>query len=335
MFGLIVLIVITMVMAGCSSNRAPAGGSVSEGDYPNMEIRLGHLATEASNYQQLALKFKELVEERSGGKITVAIFPHRQLGGDRELMEAMQINTVDMGIITVSPMSSFVPEFFVHDLPFMFEDWDHALAYVKSDVNKEMLQKTEAAGLKSFAMMARGYQHLVNSKRPVHTPEDLKGLRIRVIESPYYVKGFEALGPQVVSMSFGEAFTAIQQGSIDGMENTIDVLHDERLYETTKYISSLNINFAFAVIMASKGIYDGWPPQVQELISSAAVEATDWINERNPQEEKKFYDILTKEKGMQLNEVDTSLFRPLVEGVYKEYIDQYGDEFVKKIEALR
>src|SRR5699024_6709193 len=159
------------------------------------------------------------------------IYTFRQLGTDRELLEAMQFGTLDLGMITSPPVSGFAPETAVLDLPFLFEGWDHVNRFLGSEVEKELRTLVEDANLKIFATMARGLRHVTTSTGPIMNPEDFNSLTIRVSESRVYIDAYEALGASPQSMNFGDAYTALEQGAIDGQENTMDILDDENIYE--------------------------------------------------------------------------------------------------------
>lgn len=298
-------------------------------------LRLGHQTPESTNYHRGSVRFKKLVEEKTNGNVRIDIYPFRELGTDRELLEAMQFGTLDLGMISSPPVSGFSPEAAVLDLPYLFEDWEHVNAFLESDVIKEHNALTNEANIKTLGTMARGYRHITTSASvgPIKTPEDLNGVTLRVIESPVYVEAYEALGSSPQSMNFGDAYTALEQGAIDGQENTTDIIYDENVYDVNKHVSKTGINFAFAFLMASQEKFNSWPEEVQKAILEASEESLAKTNAENEVHEKE-YEELVKEKGMKFHEVDKEPFREQVESVYQNWIDKHGNEMLNKIQEL-
>jgi len=297
------------------------------------QLKLGHMMPLFSTEHACALKFKELVEERSKGDIEIVIYPAAQLGHDSDLLEALQFGTLDLGVITTSPQTNFAKEFGTLDVPFLFKDWSHVMKFIHSDFYDEFLKSTEKAMFYNLALMPRGYRDITNSKRPIRTPEDLKGLKIRVIESPVFVQTFDTLGASPQAMSWGEVFTALQQGTIDGQENTLATISYERVYEVQKYISKTQHIFAFASICASKMLYDNYTPEEQTLLHKAARDAAEFIANQVQAEEVTYAKELT-EKGMEINEVDGDAFRALIKPVQESIAKRYSYSYYNKIKAL-
>jgi TRAP-type transport system periplasmic protein len=321
-----------LVLSACGSSSTSSNSGGSEKD-EKLVLKLGHQAPEDSQYHRYALKFKELVEERTNGKVEIQIYPFRQLGADRELLEAMQLGNLDLGVISGPPVSGFTPEMAVLDLPFIFNDWAHVKKFLSSDVYKEVMSLTDKNNLKTLSMVARGFRHVTNSKKPIEKPEDLKGLKLRVIESPSYIKAYQQLGANVQSMAWGDTMTALQQGALDAQENTIDIIHDEKVYEVQKYVSMTSVTFCFVNLMASKQHYEMWPEDVRKIMDEAALEAAEYITEQNEKLEDEYRKKL-EEKGMKFNEVDISQFNKGMEVVYEDYTKKHGDELVKKVQEL-
>ncbi|MEW9670939.1 TRAP transporter substrate-binding protein [Ammoniphilus sp. 3BR4] len=316
------------------AETAPKAETPAAGNYEPMTLKLGHQSPEATNAHQASLKLKELVEKKTDGKVKIEVYPFRQLGTDRELMESMQFGNLDLALINNAPITNFVPEFAVLDVPYLFGDWNHMDKFIQSDIYRELLKTSDTAGMKSFGMYSRGHRHVTSSKAPIANPDDFKGMRLRVIESPLYVSGYQALGANPQAMNWPDAFMSMQQGAIDGQENTIDIIHDENVFEVQKYVSKTGVNTAFGVIMGSKQKFDTWPAEVQQIIQESADEVVMEINKMNQEKEAEFEQKL-KDKGMAFNEVDQAPFRELTKGVYDEYVKANGDKFVKPIEDLK
>ncbi|MGE5577412.1 MAG: TRAP transporter substrate-binding protein [Syntrophothermus sp.] len=300
---------------------------------PEFKVKLGHMAPESSPYQQVAEKFKEIVEKETNGRVSIQIYHSGQLGFDRALLEAMQFGTLDFGVITSSPMSNFVPAFATLDLPYLFRDWDHVEKFLTSNVYKGLLKEADKAQLVALGLLPRGFRSVTNSKRPIRTPRDMAGLRLRVIESPIYVDSFNAMGASVQAMSWGEVFTALQQGAIDGQENAINTIYDERVYEVQKYLSLTEHMFAFATIVASKKTFDKFPADIQKILREAGLKAALEVGKQQRKEVEAYLKKL-QDKGMVVNQADRPAFRKLVQPVYDKFEQKYGDKYSKAIEGL-
>ncbi|WP_181351207.1 TRAP transporter substrate-binding protein [Thalassobacillus sp. CUG 92003] len=315
-----------------ANTSSAAAKTETDGDV--LTLRLGHQTPKKTNYHRASVRFKELVEEKTNGKVRIEIYPFRELGTDRELLEAMQFGTLDLGMISGPPLAGFAPKASVLDLPYLFKDWEHVNNFLGSDVEKEYRSLMEEVNLKIFGTMARGFRHVTTSNGPIKSPGDFNGKSLRVIESPVYVDSYKALGASPQSMNFGDAYTALEQGAIDGQENTIDIVHDENVFEVNEHVSKTGVHFVFGFLMASKDRFDSWPEDVQKAILESGEQAIEVTNEENEVHEEKYENILKEEKGMQVHEVDKEPFKEKVEVVYEDWIDEYGNEMLKKIQSL-
>lgn len=270
----LVALLLAIAVVGCGGGTSPQAGDEESGGNGDdkLVLKLAHQAPESGNYHQFATAFKELVEERSEGKVEIDIYPAAQLGYDRDIIESLQFNNLDLSVNTSSPIANFIPEFLSLDFPFIFEDWDHVIRFLESDVSIKLMNEGLDNNLIGLGMLARGYRN-TTSKRPIRTADDFKGLKMRVLESPIFVKTFEALGANVSAMSWGEVFTALQQGTIESIELDDRTLYDERVYEVQDHIIGTQHIFAFATLLASKERFESWPTDVQELLRECALEA--------------------------------------------------------------
>ncbi|MDR3354628.1 MAG: TRAP transporter substrate-binding protein DctP, partial [Synergistaceae bacterium] len=156
-----------------------------------VDLKLGHAINEQDVFHLAALKFKESVESQTKGEITVSIFPNAALGDERNLLESLKMGTVDMGIITGGPIINFLPSFGVLDLPFIFSSPEHAYKVLDGPIGQGFIKEMEGQGWKALAYGERGFRNLTNNKRPVVKPEDLKDLKIRVMQNPIYIDSLD------------------------------------------------------------------------------------------------------------------------------------------------
>lgn len=293
-------------------------------------IKIAHVVNEKDAFHQCALKFKELVEAGSNGELKVSIFPNAKLGDERTLLERMKLGVVDAGIITGGPIINFMPKFGVIDLPFIFSSPEHAYKVLDGPIGKQMLVEMEQFGWKGLAYGERGFRNLTNSKREVKTPEDIKGLKIRLMQNPVYVDSFKALGANAVPMAWTEVLTALQQGTVDGQENPLNVIVAFKLYETQKYLSITRHAYAPNVIMMSMKTWKKLSQEQQTLVAESAQAAAEYNRKLDNDNAADWLQFL-KDQGMVVTQPDITAFREAVKPVYEKYEDKFGKELIDSI----
>jgi tripartite ATP-independent transporter DctP family solute receptor len=322
--GLLVLLVF-VVGAVFAGGQGESAGSGSLEEMEPVSVRLAHVVNEQDGFHVAAVKFVELVEERTDGKISIEVFPNAQLGDERTLLESMQIGTVEMGVITNGPVANFVEEIAVFELPFLFPSPEDAYAVLDGEIGQELLDKLEEVDLKGLAYAERGFRNLTNSVRPVRTPADVEGLKIRVMENPVYIDTFQALGANAVPMAWTEALTAMQQQTIDGQENPINVIYSFKLYEPQQYLSLTRHTYAPAIIVMSLDYWNQLPADAQQILEEAAQEAAEYERQWNADMASEQLDAL-RANGMNVIEnPDIAAFQDAVAPVYDEYGEAFGD----------
>ena len=291
-------------------------------------IKLSHVVNEKDAFQIAALKFKELVE--AGSEYIIEIHPNAELGDERTLLEGMQFGTIDMGIITNGPVSNFSPEIAVLELPFLFATNEEAYKVMDGPIGQELLDNLSQVGLKGLAYAERGFRNLTNSKQEVLTPADIKGLKIRVMENPVYIDTFKALGANAVPMAWTEALTAMQQGTIDGQENPVNVIYSFKLAETQKFMSFTRHTYAPALFVMSQNLFATLDADTQKLFKDSAQTAAE--HERNWNKEQEAQQLAAiKDLGMKVSETDLAPFQEAVAPVY----EKYGKKFEKYLDRIK
>jgi tripartite ATP-independent transporter DctP family solute receptor len=299
-----------------------------------LEIKLAHTVNEKDAFQVAALKFKELTEKYTKGAVTVAIFPDAKLGDERTLLERMKMGVVDAGVITNGPIINFVPQFGVIDLPFLFRSPEHAYKVLDGPVGDRLFADLEKHGIKGLAWAERGFRNLTNSKRPVNSPADLKGLKIRVMQNPVYVDSFKALGANAVPMAWTEALTALQQGTVDGQENPLNVIVAFKLDESQKYMAITRHAYAPAPILMSLTTWKKLSPDQQKAVLRAAREAAQFERDYDNDNEKKWLKEL-EAKGMKVTTPDPKPFLAAVKPVYDAYGPKLGKDLIEAIQNTK
>ena len=276
--------------------------------------------------------FEEELNRLAPGRFKVQHFPAGSLGGEREMVESLQLGTLQMAISGTAVIGNFVPEMMVMDMPFLFRDTAHARATLDGPIGKDLLAKFPNRGLVGLSFGEIGFRNITASKRAVKKVDDLRGLKIRTMENPVHLAAFRALGAQPTPMAWTEVITSLQQGTIDGQENPISVLVSAKLWETQKYVSMTRHVFTPIAFTMSAPFFNKLSPADQENMRKAAVAGRAANRAYVDQEEKTGLDELRKH-GMQITtDVDTGEFQKRLEPVYKQYGDRFGD-LVTRIKA--
>lgn len=324
-------LILTLVIAGCGGQPASQGDDGAPAE--TYTLRLGWTTSdnESDPYAITAHQFKELVEAKSNGQITVSLHPNNELGDEREMIEGMSLGTIDMGVITNAPISGFVPQFQVLDLPFIFSSEEQAHRVLDGEVGQKLLSLLESQGIKGLGFAEGGFRHMINNVRPITNPADVSGIKFRVMNNPVYIGMFKALGGNATPMAWGEVFTAVQQKTVDGLEIPIPVIHQNKYYEVTRYLSLTRHTYSPLVVMISRQTWDKLPSDLQNAVEEAAAEAIQAERRINAENEASLLQDL-KAKGMEVNEVENAAeFREKVLDVYSEFEGEIGLELMNQV----
>lgn len=320
---------ITVAAAGCGSNKG--SGNAGDGG-EKYTIKLGHVMDTNHHYQKGAEKFKELVEQKTNGRVQVQIYPNSQLGAERAMLEGMQLGTIEMGIITSGALSNFVPEFAVLDLGYLFKDSKQAQEVLNGPVGQELSEKMAQVGIRNLGFLDAGFRS-VYAKKPVRTPDDLKGMKIRTMENPAHIALFKALGANPIPMNYSELYTALQQGTVDGAENVVDVFYKSKHYEVAPVFSETNHVYLVVMYMISEKFFQGLPPDIQQAIQEAAREAIQYENSVFVEHRNEAYNKL-KEAGVTVVQIDdVTAFQQKAKQSWREVVKNIpnGQDLLDKI----
>ena len=314
----------TMTACGGGSDE----GQNAAGDEP-VVIKLATTVNEQDSFQVAAEKFKEIVEEKTEGAYTIEIHPNSELGDESDLLSSMAAGELEMGIVTSGPFVNYAPDMGVLDLPFLFGSSEEAYAVLDGEVGQGLLGSLEAANLKGLAYAERGFRNVTNSVRPVTTAADMADLKLRVMENEVYAKTFDALGTNATPMAWQETLTALQNGTIEGQENPINVIYSYSLWESNQSHATLTRHsYATAIITMSLEDFNALPEDVQVIFKDAAQEAAEFERAWCADNEAEQLQAM-KDNGMQVVEnPDLDSFKAAVQPVYDAY-PQYADTLAK------
>ena len=288
-------------------------GGVASAD-ARLAIKLGVVTKPGSAQNIVAEKFKELIEVRSAGAIDVRIYHSKSIGNETEILQQIQMNTVQMGIITAGPFDTFDPIVRVVNYPFLFRDYEQADTILDGPLGREVLQSLQGSGFKGLCFSENGFRNLTNDRRPVRTPADVEGLKIRVMSSALHKAIWQRLGANPTPMPW-PIYTELEQGVIDGQENPLWVMVEYKLYEIQKYMTLTRHVYSPHIGVASLAWWTTLAPSTQKQLADTLCEAAKFQRRQNREKNADRLAFL-REQGMQIEQSpDTGAFRARVAGL--------------------
>jgi tripartite ATP-independent transporter DctP family solute receptor len=279
-------------------------------------------------------RFAKLVEEKSGGKMKVKVFPGGVLGSDPQLLSAVQGGTLDFAAMNSGILQGQIKEFAIVDFPFLFNDANEVDAILDGAVGKELDAKLPEKGLINLAYFDLGFRNMTNSKRAIKTADDIVGLKLRVIQSPIYIDTFNALGANSVPMPFTEVYTALEQKMIDGQENPFTVIQANKFAEVQKYLGVTRHMYNPQSMLMSKKKWESLNKEEQAIIPAAAPEAANYQRtlSRGAQEIA-LNELKQKMEVTELPPAELAKVREKLKPVIEKYSANVGTDFAKKVFA--
>jgi tripartite ATP-independent transporter DctP family solute receptor len=281
------------------------------------EIKLGHVGEPGSLFQMSADEFAKRANAKLGGKAKVVTYGSSQLGGDNEMLQKLKLGTLDMALPS-TVMSSQVDLFGVFEMPYLVKDRAHMHRIEKEVFWAKLAPETEKKGLKVIAVWENGYRHITNNKRPIRTPADLQGIKLRVPNGKWRLKMFQAYGANPSPMKFSELFTALKTGVMDGQENPFTQIYSAKLQEVQKYLSLSGHVYTPAYLTVGATKWATLPADVRKILEDTAKETQAYVYETAAKQETELLAKL-KAAGMQVNEVDKDAFVAASKPIYNEF----------------
>ncbi len=286
-------------------------------------LRMATVTPDHHAYTQGAKEFARLVEEGTKGDVIVKVFGGGQLGkGERELLEGLQLGTIDLAVTATGPVSNFSEDMGVVDLPFLFTSIEHVDKVLDGPIGRSLLDGLEKANIKGLAFFENGFRNFTNSKKSLISPKDFKGLKFRTMENPVHLASVRQLGAQAVPMSWGEVYTSLQTGVIDGQENPVAIVYAFKLSEVQKYLSLTGHFYSPAPVSMSLKKFKSLKPEYQNVLLNAALKAAAYERKLIRDNEAKQLASL-KEQGMVVSEVDKAVFVEAMAPVYAQFGKKY------------
>lgn len=317
-----------------NSSNNESSSSDSGSNFENVTIKVANFYAE-DHPQNVALRevFKPMIEEKTGGAVTVDIYPNNQLGNEEAFTEGVRNGTIEMGVFGTT-LSASAPKIGVIDLPFIFRDYEHAKKVLDGEVGDEIGEEFRSLGIEPLRYSANGFR-VVSSSKPIYSMDDFKGLRLRMPNAPVYIKTGEALGASIQPLSMSEVFTALESGVVDAQENPYATLKASGWYEVQDYVLESYHLFSTALLGINVDFWAGLSDELKEIIMEAANEYAEyeWQLLTEQDEEIKQYLI---DQGLEITVPDEDFKKAMadaVQPVHDEYFQNYdwAEEIVEKI----
>jgi TRAP-type transport system periplasmic protein len=322
---ILTLVILSFGLAACNggNQETNSGTASSSSGGEEMKIRLGSHLPPSHSVIAVTEKFKEIVEEKSEGRITVEIHPSGELGGQSELIQSLQVGSVEMTINDAGVLSNFAPKVGVLDLPYTFKDYDHVHKVLDSPVAEELEKELDAIGIKSIGWVDSAFRDLLVNQE-VSSIKDVNGLKIRVPDAPQYLRTVQSWGASASTIPWGDLYTSLETGVVDGFEGSAESIHSSALHEVVDYRVPTEHIFTVLSLNISKSVFEGMSSEDQTLIEEAGREAAlygrDLAMERDVEYKEKL-----EEEGLKTLEIDKES--------YKKAAMEFVNEYAKEIEV--
>lgn len=335
---LLVTVILVLSIAGCQPKPAEVGKETGGDEAPaekTFELKFATVTAEDHPYNTGGRKFAELVEEKTNGTVKINVFPASQLGNERDLMEGMQLGTIDFVVTSLGVAASFVPESDLFNLPFLFKDADHFVEVARGPVGQKLLDEFDKVDLKGLAIGGPIFRVPMNNKKAINSPADFKGLSFRLMEVPLHMDTYKALGASPTPIPFGELYTALQLGTVDGNENAVATFWSSKFHEVQKYMTMLPVFSNGCMLVMSKITWEKLSSSQQQAIMDSVSGGIETLD--------KDYLVMDEEglvemekAGLKINTPsDMAPFQEAVKSVYDKYLANMPDWAKKAVEDIQ
>lgn len=305
---------------------------ISQAQAAEFNFTFAHVLIEETPNGQAALRFKEEVEEKSDGRISIEVLPAAQVGGDVEIIEQIQMGLVDIGIPPTATLGNFEPRMQILDLPFLLPDYDTMVEVLDGDVGREILDTLDDDNMYGVNFWGAGFRHITNNVRPSETPEDLAEVRMRTMQAPIIISTYENLGANATAMAFTEVYNGLQQGVVEGQENPLANIYTMRFYEVQDYLSLTNHAYHAYAAVINNDSWNSLPEDLQEVMIEAFDNGRQASRELTLQDEKRILEEIESE--IAINEITDEAREDFIEAsmpVHEEYEEIVTPELLHKV----
>lgn len=337
------LVAMTFAACGGGGGDADQGGAAEETSDEVFTMKWAHSSpADNDRLPDASVQIIKEIEEESNGRLIFEHYPASQLGAEREQLEGVQMGTIDVCVVSTGPIPGLFPEIAVCAIPYLITDRDTAYAVYDGVFGQTLAKKMEEkTGMKIFGWAENGFRTFSNNKRPVATPADMKGLKIRVMENPVHMKLVEDLGASAIPVTFAELYTALSQGTVDGQENGLTLTYTNKLYEALKYITDDNHIYDVYCLAMAADSYNKLPKDLQQLLDKKMRDFIDLERQMNLDYEQSSVQKM-KDAGIEftyLTDEQRQMFKDatanIVDMARKDAGDELVDLFLSEIEKAQ
>jgi len=297
-----------------------------------MKLVASHVLGPTHPYQPGFELMAKIVKEKTNGRITIEIHHSASLAEEEQAIEALQMGTIDITTVSAAPLTGFVKEYMACDLPFIFATPQEAFAFYDGEIGDTLFKLTEPIGLVGLAWWENGFRNFTTKDKAIRTPEDMKGLKMRTMNSPVHMASIRALGGNAVPIPFGELYSALQQRVVDGQENPVANIHAMKFHEVQKYVMLSRHFHDPSPLFISQKTWDKLNNEDKKIIQEAAIKARDHMRQVGIDQEKGLIDEIRKSgtEVIELTPAQIKQFQDATKDVYKNFEDKIGKEYLQK-----
>ncbi len=317
-----ITLALSLTAVGCGSKPSPATPDKPAEVVAPIIVKFAHVVTAETPKGKAANKFKELLEQKTAGKMKVEVYPSSQLYGDKEELEQAQAGNVQIIAPSITKLVGLNPKVQYVDLPFLFPNNAAVYKFWESEANKTLMNSFDKFSLKGLAMWPNGFKQFTDNKRPLLTPEDFKGLKFRTQAGKVLEAQFKGLGAGSATIAFGETYAALQQGTVDGQENTYNNIDTQKYQEVQKYLSVTNHGRIDYIVLINSTFFNGLAPDLQKAVLESMKEATKFAVEQAELLDKTSLDNIKKGGKMEITELTPAqlgVFQKQMEPIYAQF----------------
>lgn len=302
------------ILSGCGGGEKPKPAEQPK----TRALKFGHVNGDTHPINKAGLLMAEIIKTKTKGRYTIDVLANSALGGERDLIEGVQMGSIDLCYTAGTPLGNYVPEMLVTDLPFLIRNAAHADAVYHGEIGKELLSAVEKKGFKPLTFVEIGFRNMALASKPINTVADIKGIKIRTMENKLHLEAWTMLGAKPLPMAWGEAFTALQQGAIDAVEMTNTHMISNGVIDVMKYYAETNHVYTPGLILMSQSLWKSLSAEDQKIFTDAALEAAK-LNDKLSRELDTENKNKIKAKGIKMTILDQAALKSGVQGVYTNH----------------
>lgn len=319
---LITVVLLVLSLSGCSKKSDVT------------VLKMGHSLDVEHPVHKAMIFMAEKLEEKSAGKVILQVYPGEQLGSEREMIEQVQMGLLDMTKVSTSPLESFIPAFSVFSVPYLFRDSEHLWNVLNGPIGKRLLQTGESVGLKGMCYYDAGSRSFYTKEEPIMSPADLEGMKIRVQESRTSMQMIKELGASATPIAWGELYTSLQQGVVDGAENNPPSFYRSGHFEVCKHYSLDEHTMVPDIVLISMKTWNKLPADIQKMVQEVADESVQYQRKLWKEDTEKALETV-QAQGVKIYNPDKTAFRQKVKQMHKSYNGTEVGQFMQEIDEVQ